>query len=234
MNKKIKNNKNMNSPVVGIDIGISLDGVDQEHDRIRGVKGNFEKVDKLITDILELRKEAPNYINVAIGTTLVDETIENYNSVRDYATSRGLTHVVAWYNNAEYYGAIPKEKELHKQEVKEIVESLPKTLTNRKWSKWLDGKPIKFDCFALYTFALLRSNGNIAPCLTYASKSIGNVREESPTEIWKSERAKRIRRELVKPCKGCLNDWATNWSFQSSVFPYLKGVVLDIIDLIKR
>jgi MoaA/NifB/PqqE/SkfB family radical SAM enzyme len=212
---------------IHIDVGVSLDGIGEMHDKIRGVEGNFNKVDDLVTRLLELRAHNPNLIKVSIGTTLIDETVENYNDVKNYAAVRGLDFIAAWYNNASFYGDIPKKKENNTSEVRKIVESMPRDLVAFKWLKWLNGESIRFTCFSLYTFALLKSNGDIVPCLSYDKKKIGNVRESTPTEIWHSENAKSIRHDVVKPCSGCLNNWATGWSFSSSFFPRVREYFLS-------
>jgi MoaA/NifB/PqqE/SkfB family radical SAM enzyme len=207
---------------VKLGVGVSMDGIGGEHDKIRGIPGNFEKADMLITRLVEIRKQHPDLLSLAIGTVLIDETIKNIPSVRKYAEEHGVSQKVQWYNNASFYGPITQEKEHQRDEILRIVAALPKNPTNDKWQKWLKGQPIAFTCFATYTFAVLKSNGDIVPCLTHWNSVIGNVRKSTPTEIWSSPEAKKVRAEMVKPCKGCVNDWGVGWSLVSSFYPYPK------------
>jgi hypothetical protein len=71
------------------------------------------------------------------------------------------------------------------------------------------------------TFFLLRCNGSISPCLRYSDVSAGNLKLQSPDEIWDSEPAWQTR-YLVKNCRGCSNSWATDWSFEAWFPSFLK------------
>jgi len=84
----------------------------------------------------------------------------------------------------------------------------------------LSGKSIKFSCFAMYTFCVLKCNGDIVPCLNLWDMKAGNVREKSPADIWHSYEAKKVRK-IIKSCDGCLNSWGAPWSFSSSFYPIL-------------
>ncbi len=206
---------------VKMDVGVSLDGVGEKHDNIRGVKGNFKNADYLLRELLELKKTYGNRLNVGIGTVLIDKTIPNIDEVAAYAKSIGVNHKVQWYNATPFYGNSGTSQENERDIIIKIVQALPPSLVNEKWLKWLKNEPIAFTCFSMYTFFVLKSNGDVAPCLTHWNVKAGNVRENTPTEIWKSVMAKEARK-IVKGCKGCLNDWGTNWSFSSSHLPYLS------------
>jgi hypothetical protein len=58
---------------------------------------------------------------------------------------------------------------------------------------------------------LLKSNGDLVPCFKYWDAKAGNVREDTPSAIWKSEAARQTRK-LVRDCHGCLNTCGVNWS----------------------
>lgn len=107
-----------------------------------------------------------------------------------------------------------------RQEIMKIVSELPPNLINEKWIKWLKNEPIRFTCFAMHTFCVLKSNGDIVPCLTHWSSVAGNTRKNTPTEIWSSHEAKETRK-TVWSCKGCLNAWGFGWSAESSFYPRL-------------
>ena len=209
---------------IPISVGVSLDGIGEKHDYIRGVKGNFQKADYLLHELLKLKKEHRNKLEIGIGFTLSDLTLDSLDPVREYAKKLNIELLIQWYNQSPFYGNIKMDIAKNK-ELTKAVQSLIPSFLQEMWLNWLEGKFIKFPCFALYTFCVLKWDGAIVPCLNYFDKSIGNIREKSPTEIWQSPEAKKIRK-IVKSCPGCLNEWCTGWSFESCMFPvfsyYLK------------
>jgi MoaA/NifB/PqqE/SkfB family radical SAM enzyme len=208
-----------------IDIGTSLDGTGENHDFIRGVKGNFNKVDRLLGELVEIKKSNPDKLSISIGFTLSALSLAQLPDVRKYLCENyGIEPSVLWYNEASFYDNFGG-KAAKKEDMIEIVQALePQILggleLKEMWLRWLRGKPIKFPCFAMNTFCVLKSNGDVVPCLTLWDVKAGNVRENTPEEVWNSKSANEARK-IVKNCAGCLNTWGTNWSWSSYFFPYL-------------
>ena len=206
---------------INLDVGVSLDGIGETHDRIRGVKGNFEKADWLLHKLVEIRKKYKDRLGVIAGIVVSDLTVNSIYDVRSYTKKLGIGLVEAWYNTSSFYGNYnEKDKVKMKEKINEIVKSQPPSLIREKWLEWLKGENIKFSCFALNAFCVIKTNGDMVPCLNLWDAKAGNIRENSPTEIWNSDEAKKIR-SLVKNCQGCLNSWGAGWSFDSSYYPFL-------------
>jgi MoaA/NifB/PqqE/SkfB family radical SAM enzyme len=203
---------------IRLDIGVSLDGFGEDHDKIRGIKGNFEKADRLIHDLVKLRKGDANKLHIAAGIVLSDLTLDSLPRVRSYAKRLNIDLTEAWYNESSFYDNIGKN--VFSNKLIEAVKSQPPSPLQKLWFSALKGKPIKFPCFAMHTFCVLKCNGDIVPCLNLFDTSAGNVREKTPAEIWHSPRMKKVRK-VVKDCRGCLNSWGAGWSLQSSYYPFL-------------
>ena len=206
---------------IKLEVGVSLDGIGKIHDEIRGIKGNFEKADWLLRRLVELRNKHKGRLDVAAGIVVSDLTVDSVYEVRAYAKSLKIGLVEAWYNVSSFYGNYSeKDKTKLKEKIIEIVKSQPISLLQEKWLESIRTNSIKFPCFALNTFCVIKCNGDIVPCLNLWDKKVGNVREASPTEIWHSFEARKTR-GIVKKCRGCLNTWGANWSFQNSYYPIL-------------
>jgi len=206
---------------INLDVGLSLDGLGEKHDAIRGVKGNFEKVDQLIHELVGLREEYKDKLRIALGIVLSDMTLDSLGDVREYAEKLNISLVEAWYNRSSFYDNYGNEKDRLKEQLTNAVKSQPSSPLQEMWLRLLKGKSIKFPCFALNTFCVLKCNGDIIPCLTMWDAKIGNVRDASPSEIWNSNEAKKVRK-MIKKCQGCLNTWGLGWSFQSRYYPLLS------------
>jgi len=218
---------------VSLTVGISLDGVRQNHDRIRGVPGNFQQVDLLVKRLLNLKKDFPEKISVILGFTLSDLTLPYLKEVKEYARENGIEISVQWYHQSSFYenGDLSGR---HNEEMMAAVRSLPPTIHRDKWEKWLKNEPIKFKCFAGHTFCALKCNGDVVPCLNFWGNPLGNVRKNTPTQIWQSDQAKEIRKKIIKKCPGCLNSWGVWWSASSCFYPRLIYYLKNPKSLVKR
>ncbi|MBA7660314.1 GTP 3',8-cyclase [subsurface metagenome] len=219
---------------INIDVGTSLDAIGEEHDSMRGVKGNFEKVDWLLHELVALRENyGDKKISPTFGFTLIDRTLPFLEEVRAYAQNLGIDFLVQWYNQSSFYSNVGKDLTTVNSSMVKAIQSLPNPILREMWLKWLRGKSIQFQCFAMYTFCVLQCNGDVAPCLSLWDVKAGNVRESPPTAIWHSFEAKKARR-IVKDCQGCLNSWGTGWSFASSFYPYLLFLLRHPGALVER
>jgi MoaA/NifB/PqqE/SkfB family radical SAM enzyme len=211
-NRLLKVVKQVNDLGIKVTVGTSLDGIGEKHDLIRGVKGNFERVEYLLQKLKE------DDININVGFVLSDLTIQSFKDVREYLEKLEINSVVQWYDQNQFYDNLGSET--FSSEIFDAVCSLPETPHKEMWLNYLKGKPLNFSCFAMYTFFFLRCDGYVTPCLRFGHMKKVNVREMPPSELWKSEEAGRLRR-IVKGCSGCLNNWGVWLSLQSAYIPLL-------------
>lgn len=205
---------------INIGVGISLDGIGEQHDSVRGMKGLFEKVDWLLHELLVLRKIAGDKLSIATGFVLSDITLPVLEEVKAYTHKMNVQLHVQWYNEALYYDNIGKHLLSNTKAIIDAIHLLSPTPIHEMGIKLLTGKSIKFPCFAMYTFCLLKCSGDIVPCFNLWDVKVGNLRESPPSLIWQSLEAKKARRK-VKNCQGCLNACGVVWSFGASFYPLL-------------
>jgi MoaA/NifB/PqqE/SkfB family radical SAM enzyme len=209
---------------VRVDVGLSVDGIGELLDKIRGVPGNFEKLDWLLHKLVELRQIYGKLLSISAGTVLMDDNLKNYLVIKKYLDSMGVGHVLQCYNSTQYYRNETIKASENKDEIRKIVKAQPKNVLIDKWLKVLDGKSIKYACFAMHKFCVLKSNGDMVPCWNLWNQSVGNVREKTPTEIWSSQ-ASNEARKIVSGCNGCMNSCAVSWSAEASFFPLLVDFI---------
>lgn len=73
-----------------VDVGISLDGVGELHDRVRGVPGNFAKVEVLVDWLRALQARYPKELKVVVGSTLTEETYQYKDELVAFAKRKGI------------------------------------------------------------------------------------------------------------------------------------------------
>lgn len=203
-----------------VDVGISLDGIGEAHDRIRGIHFNFELVNYLILRLKPLMKKYQKQFSVGTGSTLTDLILENYPSVMKYAEFHGLPFMFHWYNESPFYDNPGMNLDTKRELFIKALDSISrrKDLYLETWKKRLRGELVSFRCFALHTFLVIHPNGDIAPCLTYYDEKVGNALKSPPSEIWKGT-VMMAERFKIAHCSACLNNWAWNWSMRSWYWP---------------
>jgi len=215
---------------IHLSIGISLDAIGEKHDLIRGVPGNFEKVEYLIKGVIELKNRHKDKIkNITLGHTLSSLTQETVEEVRKYANNLGVGFLTQLYEEFPYYNIKnrgkekPNNKKTHLYQLIKVIKKLPPSLHHEVLLEAIRGK-LKYKCASLQTFFLLRCDGNIVPCLQFSDIKVGNIREMSIEKIWNSESYRKTRK-LVSKCRGCSNAWAYAWSLDYWPLPFWKLLI---------
>jgi len=214
---------------IPLGIGISLDAIGEKHDRIRGVKGNFEKANYLIQELIKLKEKHNDKIEgIVIGHTLSNLTADTLGEVLTYAKQMKVEFLTQLYEEFTFYNNVSKGKEYNiefyqhsdNRTLIDSIKKLPLSFHNEILLCTLRHR-LRYRCAAMRTFFLLRCDGSISPCLRYSDVSAGNIKFQPPYEIWHGNEVKKIRR-LVEKCQGCSNSWATDWSFRAWFPPFLK------------
>jgi MoaA/NifB/PqqE/SkfB family radical SAM enzyme len=210
---------------------VSIDGIGEAHDRVRGTSGNFEKADYLLHRLVELRKKYPDKMLIAVGFTLSDLTINDWDLVKNYAAKLDVEFITQWYNQSSFYENDQKASSSNR--MVEIVKQQPNTIIREKWLKLLKGQPIKFRCFAAETFFALRCDGGVVPCLSLWGDTLGNIRNDDLSKIWYSVQADKVRKKIAS-CPGCLNTWGVEWSISATFYPRLMFYLRNLSAILER
>ncbi len=74
---------------VPITIKPSIDGVGKMHDYVRGVEGNFAKLEETIQILLEIRQQNPR-LHVDLGTVISNYNLHHLDEIEDWVHSQGI------------------------------------------------------------------------------------------------------------------------------------------------
>jgi MoaA/NifB/PqqE/SkfB family radical SAM enzyme len=201
-------------------VGVSVDGIAECHDRIRGVEGLFSNIERVLRELVTLKKTHGERLGISVGFVLSDLTVDAMIPVKQFADSMGVEFNLQWYNEASYYGNIGERRLTFHREIKEVLRNFPPTIVNEQGMAMLKKNSLRFSCFSMFGFCVLKCNGDLVPCFRMWTNKVGNVKEKTATEIWECGQANAARKE-VKRCTGCLFTCALQWSFQASFFPRL-------------
>ena len=222
-----------------IHIKISIDGIGEKHDKIRGIPGAYDNAIATIKDLAELRKEKKFYLGVN-QTIVGKESMGDYFKLTDILKDFGVkVHPVLAYKNATaLYSAekaVEKKPEFEtyglfdKNELGKFIKSLVKnagrygdfkeTLVKKYYLKGLYNRVIKGKnkpkppCLALKSHLRILPNGDVPVCL-YNSLIVGNLKDNTVKEIWDGENINK-HRKWVKNCRGC---WAGCETIVSAIY----------------
>jgi MoaA/NifB/PqqE/SkfB family radical SAM enzyme len=197
-------------------VNLSLDGLGSEHDKIRGVKGNF---DSLIDTYgrLEKLRNAHSCLKLGIHSVVskfnVDSLSELYDFVRTLGPDSYITEIAE--ERSELFN-IGNDIQPATEEYTKFVKELSRKVRNDFGSlgtiskvtqsyrtayydivtRWLKERRQIIPCYAAYASCQITSIGDVWPCCVLGyEKPLGNLRETKYDlrAIWLSERAEEVR-----------------------------------------
>lgn len=208
-------------PDVKLTIKPSLDHIEKNHDKIRGVKGNFQKVLEVFDWMKTLKKDYP-FLHVELGTVISSWNFRDIGKISKYVKNlqpdsyrNEIAEKRAEMLNikdpitpcpSDYKRAI----DFFVKEIKTQMKDKPlfQRITNAFRLVYYDlairimseGKQV-IPCYAGISNAHMTPYGDIWACCTLGyDKSMGNLRDFGYDfqKLWTSSRAKEIRLDIYK------------------------------------
>lgn len=198
-------------------INLSLDGVGEKHDFIRGVAGNFEKFERTLHALLELRDNLPN-LNLGIHSVVSVFNVNNLDEIMAYASASGADQFITEIaeprveldtvglpitpSREEYATAIDRliahiESRSFKG-VARITEAF-RVEYYKFVKRVLDEEDQVLPCYAGWASAQIYSDGTVWPCCVRAD-NLGSLREHNYdfASIWFGEKIKEVRSSIAR------------------------------------
>jgi MoaA/NifB/PqqE/SkfB family radical SAM enzyme len=197
----------------------SFDGIGDEHDRIRGIKGNFEKLLDTVERLKKMSVDYPN-LHVELGTVISKENMNNIDEIANYAHSMGIESYrneiaeqrAEFFNkedpitpSAEEYRSLieifsrkTRDNLKGKKKLTRLTESLRLVYYDIA-SKIIANKKQVIPCYAGISNVHLNPYGELWPCCVLAyDKPMGNLKESGYDfkKIWYSKEADEVRRSI--------------------------------------
>jgi len=202
----------------GLFIQLSLDGIGEVEDRIRGKQGVFAGLSQTVKEIDLLKKKYPERkIELGFNCVIQRQNVAQLNEIKEFAVSKGagLTFNVIeitdqGYNNKQ------REEELafHQEEKGEAKRFLRKLISGsepgfryhyRSILSVLDGKTRNRRCLSLYSTLVIDSDGSWLPCPLCSEWMRVNFLEMDPGKFWKGKEARALRRKAAQElCPSCM------------------------------
>jgi len=231
-----------NCPNTSLDMNISLDGIGEDHDQIRGVKGSFDKAIKTYEGLKELKKTYSK-LGISIITTV---TAQNQHKIMDIYNwiKTNLSEAMPIVNLVRGSPLNPEvanvDIKLYEQITNAIIEDYKKysrfnknaplskvstaknVIRYKAISETYKNKKFISPCYAAQLSGVMYENGDVF-CCELLDKKIGNVKDYNYdfAKLWNSEKAKEVI-DFIKDTKCfCTHEcfWTTNILFNPTYYP---------------
>ncbi|MBN1901700.1 radical SAM protein [Candidatus Sumerlaeota bacterium] len=226
-------------------IGISIDGDEVVHDRMRGVPGAYQKA---VETIRRLRSLSSPHFEVGVLSLITEQNVNRLTDIHHLL--RALTPSMTWTLATESDFFDNQNKEMiprSPQTTKKIIDFINRILIPcfpekaylySKYKDHLIKKRRTYPCMAGYRSAYIDVEGNLLPC-HYVEKQFcfGNFPEsgESLEKIWFSKKANDIRKRLQNHnyCRNCSNNCDFRNMIQEDFWNFLFYILSHPMTILK-
>jgi MoaA/NifB/PqqE/SkfB family radical SAM enzyme len=206
-------------PEIDLGIDVSIDGIREIHDNIRGVKGLFDKAVLTYKELRKLEKIYPNF-NVNIETTVSSYNDDHLLEMYDYFTkelgantiftllTRGAPREPAskFFNISKYERYAEKMEAGIKNRILTGYYNFPfcdvinakRIVRHRLIAKTVRENRYQVPCMGGRLGAAIFANGEVLPCELHTDMVLGNLRDYNYDfkKIWFSEKADNARKTI--------------------------------------
>ncbi len=198
-----------------IGIRVSIEGLAQKNDDLRGRDGSFDRAMRLLLTLKEMGVK-----DIGYGCTVSNKNSDDMLWLYKLSRELGMEFATAAFHNSYYFHKDDNEI-TNKDEVignfHKLIEELLKENSPKSWYRaffnlglinYIRGKPRMLPCEAGTANFFIEPYGDVYPCNgledRYWKESMGNIRDVSSfDELWFSEQAEKVR-GLVRSCpKNC-------------------------------
>lgn len=194
-----------------IGLGISIDGIGDMHDSIRGQKGTYSKALETVKGL-----KALGITDLRLGMTIMDQNSKQLLDVYRLSQSLGVefTTTVA-HNSAIYFQKsdnAPKVTEGLSRDIRELERRHLRSLAVKNWVRayhlegLVDSKVRSSGrrrCAAGQDFFFMNPAGDVYPCIVL-DEPMGNIKDFSTfRDLYEGKRAAEVRARAASCAKDC-------------------------------
>lgn len=232
-------------------VNLSLDGVGDKHDRIRGVPGSYERLIKTYNLLFELTRIYPNFqlgIHTVISRFNINDVTELCNLVRrlrpdthifEIAEERSELFNLGWNITPEadeYANTIASLRSALENPsgrnsfMTRIIQACRLAYYQISSKELLEGRQV-IPCYAGYASCQITPTGDVWPCCVHGCNMVmGNLRDANYDfeAVWSSEKAAKVRQFMKDGKCSCplANAHYTSMLFDIPTVTKIVGQVL--------
>ena len=215
----------------GIDLVLAcgMDAVGELHDRIRNFPGAWRRLQETLSGLQQIRKSHANLV-LGIKTTVVPLNAHELDTIADFAEENGLFTIISpCIITPNRFGNTDRAPDLKFSP--EDLAAMARFYQSPRFSwsghreallGYLETGKMQKPCSACFNTLFVRHNGDVFGCPVLPG-SLGNVRERSLTDLFRSEAADRFRKKVGStPCLECTEPGLERLAWPFEGFTFLK------------
>jgi MoaA/NifB/PqqE/SkfB family radical SAM enzyme len=196
-------------PEVGI--RISIEGLQEANDKIRGIPDGFNRGYGTLKKLVE-----QGHRDVGFGCTVQEMNSNDLLSLYRMSDELGMEFATAALHNSFYFRKTDnkiKDKLRVARAFEQLINELLKSTSPKKWFRayfnhglinYIYGNKRYLPCGMGSNGFFVDPFGHVLPCNGSTKRmSMGNLNENTWDEIWNSERARQVRKEVKLCRKNC-------------------------------
>jgi MoaA/NifB/PqqE/SkfB family radical SAM enzyme len=220
-------------------ISVSIDGMEDTNDAIRGVPHSYEKSIEGIKTVNNLKHRYNLPVTINVNTTLMKYNIHEIQKLIEICYNLDVEWNFNLLNNNLYFFTSIDISDLKIDDEKSVDMAIDYLIKIKKSSnivsvshdqieyarnylKGIDSKP---SCVVEYSTVYIGSRGDMySGC--WALKPLGNLLEKNIRDIIKSGKYKKRARDMfLRRCPGCTCSYGSNVTFSSNPICFLSRAI---------
>lgn len=190
-----------------IGIRISIEGLEQTNNEIRGLNDGFNKGYSTLKKLVEMK-----HPDVGFGMTVQDKNAKDLVALYDLSNEMGMEFATASLHNSFYFVEaknIIHDRPMVAQEFENLINKLLESKSPKKWFRayfnhglinYIYGQKRLLPCDMAFDTFFIDPYGDVMPCNgTKCKEVMGNLNEQSWDQLWNSEKAEKVR-NVVRHC----------------------------------
>jgi MoaA/NifB/PqqE/SkfB family radical SAM enzyme len=221
---------------IQLSVSVSVDGIGEVHDKIRGIAGAFNKIETTILQLKDLQEAYSFYLGG--GCVVQDSNLDNLSSLEEWHKKMDFSgdfQLLGFHES--YVSNLDKKEEIdftdkNREILLSFIEKKARDKSLFKFNSyyWYDmlrmykyGKPRKTICPMTMDAFVLDAYGDVYWCLSEPEAKIGNcISGLSCSEIYYNPHNLKIREYLKKnKCPTCNSSCLTRFGIRNNPLAYL-------------
>jgi len=194
-----------------IGIRISIEGLEETNNTIRGLNDGFNKGYTTLKELVEMGMK-----DVGFGMTVQDANAKDVVPLYKISDKMNMEFATASLHNSFYFVEaknIIKDRLMVAKQCEKLVNELLKSNSPKKWFRayfnhglinYIFGQKRLLPCDMAFDTFFIDPYGDVMPCNGTKDKEVmGNLNEHSWDELWNSEQAEKVRAKVRNCDRKC-------------------------------